>query len=208
VSVTTGGDGAPLGLDVTAPGTTAIDVHAGPTTGIGLQVSTGVTPPVRVNIAPPAGAQLPLPSVGTDAPVAVTTPTVVAPAGTPTPAPVPAPGIAPVTAVPPPPLVGAKPSSGVATGNGASAHASPGVAIPHMTPAATPAPLVTRIPRSTSISASIESTSHPGFLSALSAIPASVMLWLALVGLAIAFQSFVRSAVVARRRHTAPVEPA
>jgi hypothetical protein len=155
-----------------------------------------------VNIAPANKVQVPVPHPGTDMPIAASTPTVGAPAGAPTPTPVPAAGTAPVTAVPPAPALNTDPVPGVATGGGASLHATPHPAMPRARPVVTPAPLVTRIPRSTSISASIESTSHPGFLAALPAIPSSVMLWIALLGLAIAFQLFVRSALAARRRAT------
>jgi len=204
-SVSTGGDGAPLAVAVDASGSTAINVQADPTTGLGLQADTGVTPPLSVDIAPPDKLQVPLPHAGTDTPVAVptpTAPTVGAPAGAPTP-PVPATGTEPVTAVPPAPAVNADPIPGIETGGGTPAHANPGPAPSHSKPAGALAPLVTRIPRSTSISASIEPTPHPGFLTALSAIPSSVTLLLALIGFAIAIQLYVRSALVARRRHTA-----
>jgi hypothetical protein len=53
-TVSTGTDGAPLAVNVTAPAATQVGVQAGPTTGLQTDVGIGNLPPVALHVATPS----------------------------------------------------------------------------------------------------------------------------------------------------------
>jgi hypothetical protein len=182
VTATVGGT-EPVQVVVQAPGSTDLSVAAGPT-GLHAKASAANTPLVDASVAAPSVPQVPPPVGGSDPVVASPAPVV------------------PTLGAPAPSTSPAGTPGGSPSSNGHLASTTPGARLGAATSVGRQGISSVRhatVDSSSEVTASIASSPRAGFLTALPAVGARLLLWLALAGAVIALRLFVGSSSRATR---------